>query len=111
MVNLLSNLINSPRLLDKYKNLTTKFVDDGILREEDTTPLLTAIETKLQSPEWNETKKWFEEQTSDATPSTPSLTTTQTTTTTSLGINSTLSTSIRIIAICMTIKTIVMQTK
>lgn len=109
MVTLLSALINSPRLHEKYKSLTNKFVDDGILTKEDTMPLLSAIESKLESSEWDETKKWFEEQTTQETSSpTTSSTTGKATTTTRSSTTSTLSTSIRIIAICLTIKTLVM---
>lgn len=111
MAFLLSDLINSPRLLAKYINLTNKFVDDGILKEEEATPFVIAIEAKLQSSDWDETRKWFEQQeeqtTQDATTTTSLMTTTEFTAPT-LGATSTLSTSIRIIAICLTIKTIVM---
>lgn len=111
MALLLSNLINSLRLLEKFKNLTNKFVDDGIMSEEETTPFVTAIEAKLQSPEWDETKNWFEQQEEQTTTSSStSLMTSEAiiTTTLTLGKTSSLSTSIRIIAICLTIKTIVM---
>lgn len=102
MVMELSNLINSPRHLEKYKTLTNKLVYDGIMTRDETTPLLTAIEQKLQSPEWDEIKEWFEQRLEDAsTSSSTSLRLIETTA--ALG-SSALSTSIRIIAICSVIK-------
>lgn len=105
MILQLSNLINSPRHLEKYKTLTNKLVYDGIMTRAETTPILTAIEQKLKSPEWSEIREWFEQRLEETT--TSSSTSLRQIETTTLG-TSALSTSIRIIAICAVIKSLLL---
>lgn len=108
----LSNLINSRPHLEKYKTLTNKLVDDGIMTREETTQLVTTIEQKLQSPEWEEIRNWFEAQQGEETTTTTTTTSSSSTserqnetTTPSLATSMILTTtSIRIIAIFAVIK-------
>lgn len=71
----------------------------------ETTPILTAIEQKLKSPQWSEIREWFEQRLEETT--TSSSTSLRQIETTTLG-TSALSTSIRIIAICAVIKSLLL---
>lgn len=79
------------------------------MTRDETMPLVTAIEQKLQSPQWSEIRDWFEarEETTTTSSSSSTLFLRQMETTT-LGTTSALSTSIRIIAICMVIKSVLL---
>lgn len=75
------------------------------MTRDETDLLLTAIEEKLHSPEWSEIREWFEQQQEGTTAS--SSTSLRQIETTTLG-TSALSTSIRIIAICTVIKSLLL---
>jgi hypothetical protein len=94
---LIANLVNTQNHFEKYKTLTNKLINDAIISRETIAELETEIEVKLKSPEWDEIRNWFEtRQEETTTSSSTSLRYTATIFTTPA-----LSTSIRLVAICV----------
>ncbi|CAG9802728.1 unnamed protein product [Chironomus riparius] len=94
-------LINSPKHLEKFKTLTSKLVQNRAILPALVASQLKTIGEKLEDEEWKNIKEWFgveEEQTSSSS----TITSTSQIEDTTLDAVS-LSTSIRIIAICISL--------
>lgn len=101
IVSKIHEIINSLKHLEKFKTLTNKLIQNRAIAPELIATQLKAIEAKLEDEEWKNIKEWFgveEEQTSSSS----TITSTSQIEDTTLDAVS-LSTSIRIIAICISL--------